>query len=177
MLQLPCSFAWPSDARQSRPPRQRAPAAPLVTPGRAPGHARPLSPAGVNRKVVYSLADSADGFFSVDSSSGIVVLERPLDREQQSSYTLRVRATDQSPGRALSSLATVSITVLDVNDNPPVFERRDYLVSVPEDTSPGTQVLAVFATSKDIGTNAEITYLIRSGNEQGRFRINPKTGG
>ncbi|KAI4552983.1 hypothetical protein MJT46_016277 [Ovis ammon polii x Ovis aries] len=132
---------------------------------------------GVNRKVVYSLADSADGFFSVDSSSGIVVLERPLDREQQSSYTLRVRATDQSPGRALSSLATVSITVLDVNDNPPVFERRDYLVSVPEDTSPGTQVLAVFATSKDIGTNAEITYLIRSGNEQGKFRINPKTGG
>ena len=170
MLQLPCSFACPLDSWQSRPPLQRAS-------GHAPVHARPLSSAGVNRKVVYSLADSANGFFSVDSLSGIVVLERPLDREQQSSYTLRVQATDQSPGRALSSLATISITVLDVNDNPPVFERRDYLVSVPEDTSPGTQVLAVFATSKDIGTNAEITYLIRSGNEQRKFRINPKTGG
>lgn len=126
---------------------------------------------------MYSLADSADGFFSIDSSSGIVILEQPLDRELQPSYNISVQATDQSPGQALSSLATVTITVLDINDNPPVFERRDYLVSVPEDTSPGTQVLAVFATSKDIGTNAEITYLIRSGNEQGRFRINPKTGG
>lgn len=126
---------------------------------------------------MYSLADSANGFFSIDSSSGIIILEQPLDREQQPSYNISVQATDQSPGQALSSLATVTITVLDINDNPPVFERRDYLVTVPEDTSPGTQVLAVFATSKDIGTNAEITYLIRSGNEQGRFRINPKTGG
>lgn len=135
------------------------------------------SPAGINRKVVYSLADSAGGFFSIDESSGIIILEQPLDREQQPSYNISVQATDQSPGRALSSLATVTITVLDINDNPPVFERRDYLVTVPEDTSPGTQVLTVFATSKDIGTNAEITYLIRSGNEQGRFRINPRTGG
>uniref|UniRef100_A0A5F7ZWY3 Protocadherin Fat 3 n=1 Tax=Macaca mulatta TaxID=9544 RepID=A0A5F7ZWY3_MACMU len=132
---------------------------------------------GINRKVVYSLADSAGGVFSIDSSSGIIILEQPLDREQQSSYNISVRATDQSPGQSLSSLTTVTITVLDINDNPPVFERRDYLVTVPEDTSPGTQVLAVFATSKDIGTNAEITYLIRSGNEQGKFKINPKTGG
>ncbi|KAB0365705.1 hypothetical protein FD754_009861 [Muntiacus muntjak] len=158
-----------SDVNDNSPVCDQRPAVPLFMPA--------LCPAGVNRKVVYSLADSADGFFSVDSSSGIIILEHPLDREQQSSYTLSVQATDQSPGRVLSSLATVSITVLDVNDNPPVFERRDYLVSVPEDTSPGTQVLAVFATSKDIGTNAEITYLIRSGNEQGKFRINPKTGG
>ncbi|KAM7338028.1 hypothetical protein ACRRTK_004147 [Alexandromys fortis] len=132
---------------------------------------------GINRKVVYSLEDSASGVFSIDSSSGVIILEQPLDREQQSSYNISVRATDQSPGQSLSSLASVTITVLDINDNPPVFERRDYLVTVPEDTSLGTQVLSVFATSKDIGTNAEITYLIRSGNEQGKFRINPKTGG
>ncbi|MEJ1272768.1 hypothetical protein NN561_003622 [Cricetulus griseus] len=130
---------------------------------------------GINRKVVYSLEDSASGVFSIDSSSGVIILERPLDREQQSSYNISVRATDQSPRQSLSSLASVTITVLDINDNPPVFERRDYLVTVPEDTSLGTQVLSVFATSKDIGTNAEITYLIRSGNEQGKFRINPKT--
>ncbi|XP_060035627.1 protocadherin Fat 3 isoform X2 [Erinaceus europaeus] len=131
---------------------------------------------GINRRVAYSLVHAAGGLFSIDSESGIVVLEQPLDREQQASYNLSVQATDQSPGPALSSLATITITVLDVNDNPPVFERRDYLATVPEDTAPGTQVLAVFATSKDIGTNAEITYLIRSGNEQGHFGIHPKTG-
>ncbi|XP_067424484.1 protocadherin Fat 3 isoform X1 [Emydura macquarii macquarii] len=131
---------------------------------------------GVNRKVVYSLMDSADGYFSVDRSSGIIILEHPLDRELQPSYNISVKASDQSIVLTLSSFATVTITVLDINDNPPVFERRDYLVTVPEDTSSGTKVLAVFATSKDIGTNAEITYLIRSGNEKGKFRINPKTG-
>uniref|UniRef100_A0A803V7Q4 Protocadherin Fat 3 n=1 Tax=Ficedula albicollis TaxID=59894 RepID=A0A803V7Q4_FICAL len=131
---------------------------------------------GVNRKVTYSLSDSADGFFSVDRSSGIIILEHPLDRELQSSYNITVKASDQSIVLTLSSFATVTITVLDINDNPPVFERRDYLVTVPEDTSPGTEVLSVFATSQDIGTNAEIAYLIRSGNEKGKFRINSKTG-
>ncbi|XP_009068638.1 PREDICTED: protocadherin Fat 3-like, partial [Acanthisitta chloris] len=130
----------------------------------------------VNRKVTYSLSDSADGYFSVDQSSGIIILEHPLDRELQSSYNITVKASDQSIVLTLSSFATVTITVLDINDNPPVFERRDYLVTVPEDTSPGTEVLSVFATSQDIGTNAEIAYLIRSGNEKGKFRINSKTG-
>ncbi|KAJ6664914.1 hypothetical protein lerEdw1_005886, partial [Lerista edwardsae] len=131
---------------------------------------------GVNRKIVYSLADSSEGFFSVDKDSGIIILEHPLDRELQPSYNVTVKASDQSTVQTLSSFATVTITVLDINDNPPVFERRDYLVTVPEDTSPRAEILSVFATSKDIGTNAEITYLIRSGNEKGKFRINSKTG-
>ncbi|XP_062983238.1 protocadherin Fat 3 isoform X3 [Elgaria multicarinata webbii] len=131
---------------------------------------------GVNRKIVYSLADSSEGFFSVDKSSGIIILEHPLDRELQPSYNVTVKASDLGIVQTLSSLATVTITVLDINDNPPVFERRDYLVTVPEDTTPSAEIIAVFATSKDIGTNAEITYIIRSGNEKGKFRINSKTG-
>ncbi|XP_078514538.1 protocadherin Fat 3 isoform X1 [Lissotriton helveticus] len=131
---------------------------------------------GINRKVIYSLVDSSDGHFSVDQTSGIVMLEQPLDRELQASYNITVKASDLSPMLMLSSLAVVTITVLDINDNPPVFERRDYLVTVAEDTSPGIEVLTVFAASKDIGTNAEIAYSVRSGNEQGKFRINPKTG-
>ncbi|XP_075448649.1 protocadherin Fat 3 isoform X3 [Ascaphus truei] len=131
---------------------------------------------GLNRKVVYSLVDSADGYFTVDRSSGIIILEQPLDRELQSSYNITVQASDLGPALTLSSLAVITIIVLDVNDNPPVFERRDYLVTVSEGTAPGTQVMSVFAASKDIGTNAEILYGIRSGNEGGNFRINPKTG-
>ncbi|XP_026535721.1 protocadherin Fat 3 isoform X3 [Notechis scutatus] len=131
---------------------------------------------GVNRKIVYSLADSSEGFFSVDMSSGIIILEHPLDRELQSSYNVTIKASDQGIVQTLSSFATVTITVLDINDNPPIFERRDYLVEVPEDTFPDTEILFVFATSKDIGTNAEITYLIRSGNEKGKFHIDSKTG-
>nr|XP_055053281.1 protocadherin Fat 3a isoform X6 [Misgurnus anguillicaudatus] len=131
---------------------------------------------GVNRKVVYSLLDSADGFFSIDKSSGVVVLERLLDREVQSSYRITVRASDQGVPVRLSSLANITITVLDINDNPPVFERRDYLATLPEDVAVGTEVVQVYAASKDIGTNADIYYNIRSGNQQGHFTININTG-
>uniref|UniRef100_A0A668AXH9 FAT atypical cadherin 3a n=1 Tax=Myripristis murdjan TaxID=586833 RepID=A0A668AXH9_9TELE len=128
------------------------------------------------RKVVYSLVDSSGGFFSIDKSSGIVVLERVLDREIQPFYQITVRASDQGSPRPLSSLVNVTITVLDINDNPPVFERRDQLATVPENVGLGTEVLRVYAASKDIGTNAEITYSIRSGNEHGKFHIHPLTG-
>uniref|UniRef100_A0A668ALQ5 FAT atypical cadherin 3a n=1 Tax=Myripristis murdjan TaxID=586833 RepID=A0A668ALQ5_9TELE len=132
--------------------------------------------AGPGRKVVYSLVDSSGGFFSIDKSSGIVVLERVLDREIQPFYQITVRASDQGSPRPLSSLVNVTITVLDINDNPPVFERRDQLATVPENVGLGTEVLRVYAASKDIGTNAEITYSIRSGNEHGKFHIHPLTG-
>ncbi|XP_030632872.1 protocadherin Fat 3a isoform X2 [Chanos chanos] len=131
---------------------------------------------GVSRKVVYSLVDSADGFFSIDKSSGILVLERLLDREVQSSYQITVRASDQGVPVRLSSLVNVTITVLDINDNPPVFERRDYLATLPEDVAVGTEVVRVYAASKDIGTNADIYYSIRSGNQQGHFTIHINTG-
>ncbi|XP_053279440.1 protocadherin Fat 3a [Pleuronectes platessa] len=131
---------------------------------------------GPGRMVAYSLVDSAGGSFSIDKSSGIVVLERVLDREVQSAYQITVLASDQGSPLPLSSLVNVTITVLDINDNPPVFERRDQMVTVLEDVGVGTEVLRVYAASKDIGTNAEITYSIRSGNEHGKFHIHPLTG-
>ncbi|XP_061781508.1 protocadherin Fat 3a isoform X2 [Nerophis lumbriciformis] len=132
--------------------------------------------AGPGRAVVYSLADSAEGSFSIDKTSGIIILERILDREIQPSYQITVRASDQGLPMPLSSVVNVTITVLDINDNPPVFERRDWLVTIPEDVGMGTKILTVYAASKDIGTNAEINYSIRSGNEHGKFIIHPHTG-
>lgn len=132
--------------------------------------------AGPGRIVTYSLVDDAGRSFSIDKSSGILVLERFLDREVQSNYRITVRATDWGAPTRLSSFANVTVTILDINDNPPVFEHRDQLVTVKEDVGLGTEVLRVHAASKDIGTNAEITYSIRSGNEHGKFHIQPRTG-
>ncbi|XP_053502499.1 protocadherin Fat 3a [Ictalurus furcatus] len=131
---------------------------------------------GESRKVVYSLVDSAEGVFSIDKWTGVVALERPLDREVQSSYLVVVRASDLGVPYRLSSLTNLTIAVLDVNDNPPVFERRDYSATLGEDAAAGTAVLRVHAHSKDIGTNADIYYSIRSGNTQGHFSIETHTG-
>ena len=131
---------------------------------------------GLNRKIVYSLPDSADGQFSISESSGIIQLEKPLDRELQAVYTLTLKATDQGLPRRLTATSTVVVSVLDINDNPPVFEYREYSASVSEDTLIGTEVLQVYAASRDIEANAEITYSIISGNEHGKFSIDPRTG-
>ncbi|KAM7374399.1 hypothetical protein PAMP_007056 [Pampus punctatissimus] len=132
---------------------------------------------GLNRSVVYSLVDSVNGFFSIDPVSGMVILEKSLDRESRDSYRVRVQATDQAGQQgALSTQVDLTILVLDVNDNAPVFQRRDYAVTVPEDVAVGTEVLRVLATSADIGPNAEITYHIRSGNELRKFTIDRNLG-
>ncbi|XP_041947686.1 protocadherin Fat 3 isoform X3 [Alosa sapidissima] len=132
---------------------------------------------GVNRKVVYSLLDSADGVFSIDASSGVVVLEKSLDRESQEMFKIRVQASDRDAAEgALSSVVDLTVMVLDVNDNPPVFQKPDYAVTIPEDVAVGAEVLRVFAASDDIGANGEIYYSIRSGNEEGKFAIDVAKG-
>ncbi|KAG5848309.1 hypothetical protein ANANG_G00097130 [Anguilla anguilla] len=103
---------------------------------------------GANGEVLYSLEDSADGHFSVDERTGV----------------------------RLSAACAVVVSVLDINDNPPVFEQREYVAAVAEDVAPGSQVLRVFAASRDIEANAEISYAIVSGNERGVFSVNPQTG-
>ena len=75
----------------------------------------------------------------------------------------------------LSSLATVVITILDINDNPPEFERTMYSMSVSEAVQIGTSIGRVFATSRDVGINAEITYSVVAtmGND---FSVDSDTG-
>lgn len=78
---------------------------------------------GLNRKLKYSLQDSADNHFSISPDSGIVTLAKKLDRETCETYNITVKAIDHgSP--PLSSLAQLNVIVLDVNDNPPIFVQR-----------------------------------------------------
>lgn len=131
--------------------------------------------AGLNSNTLYSLVDSADGFFSIDELTGVVSLERPLDREVQAVYELKARVSDQGSPR-LSSVCQVVISVLDINDNPPVFEHREYTATLSEDVAVGTQVLRVQAASRDADANGEISYGIISGNEHGMFSVDQHTG-
>lgn len=61
---------------------------------------------------------------------------------------------------SLTSTATAVIYVVDVNDNPPEFERTVYALSVSEATPVSTVVGRIYATSRDTGINAVITYTV-----------------
>ncbi|XP_074086659.1 protocadherin gamma-A10-like [Macrotis lagotis] len=110
-----------------------------------------------------------------------LILEKPLDREEQAEYQFLLIATDGGdPVR--TGETQIRIRVLDVNDNAPIFQRSLYEVSVPEDVQTGTVVVQVQAVDRDEGSNAEITYsliklseasslLFKIGSISGELRI------
>ncbi|XP_067852116.1 protocadherin alpha-C2-like [Heptranchias perlo] len=91
------------------------------------------------------------------SKIALLLLEKPLDREQQSSFELVLTAVDGGiPHR--SGTAKVIITVTDANDNAPVFNHEIYRTSVLENAPKGTLVMKLKAADLDEGANAEFKY-------------------
>ncbi|XP_066504787.1 protocadherin Fat 2 [Hoplias malabaricus] len=131
---------------------------------------------GINSEVRYSLQGAYSGFFSLDEISGILRLERSLADEAQSTFEMRVKATDRGLPRHQSSLATITVHVVDLSDYEPVFLSSEYTAQLPESSVVGTEVLSVSAHTRD-GTGSEpVRYSIISGNEDGRFQMNSETG-
>uniref|UniRef100_A0A8B9PXS2 Cadherin EGF LAG seven-pass G-type receptor 2 n=1 Tax=Apteryx owenii TaxID=8824 RepID=A0A8B9PXS2_APTOW len=130
---------------------------------------------GDNSRLVYSLLETGTGFpFAINNSTGWIVVASELDREEVDFYSFGVEAQDQgSP--PMASSASVSITVLDVNDNSPEFTQREYSARLNEDAAVGTSVLTVSAIDRD--ANSVITYQISSGNTRNRFSITSQSGG
>ncbi|XP_010077814.1 PREDICTED: protocadherin Fat 4-like, partial [Pterocles gutturalis] len=113
---------------------------------------------GVNAFISYSLQDDFAGIFHINSSTGKLMTKKSLDREMMDSYELKIIATDS--GRPPQSASLVlSITVEDVNDNPPVFPQKSYSVTIKENEPPHV-ILSAAATDKDIGYNAVIHYTV-----------------
>ncbi|XP_072884331.1 protocadherin-9 isoform X4 [Hemitrygon akajei] len=133
--------------------------------------------AGENAEVMASVVGDNDNFI-LDPVSGVIRSNVSFDRELQSSYTFEVKAIDR--GRPVrTSIAKVTINVIDVNDNSPVVIYPPSNTSfklVPLSAIPGSVVAEVFAVDVDTGMNAELKYSIVSGNSKGLFRIDPVTG-
>ncbi|XP_066141158.1 cadherin-related tumor suppressor isoform X1 [Euwallacea fornicatus] len=96
-----------------------------------------------------------------------------LDRETQGFYVLNISVQDGGAQPRYGYLQ-VNVTILDVNDNPPIFDHSDYIVSLNESVPPGTPVLQVMATDNDLGDNAKITYYLSDSERQ--FSVDPETG-
>ncbi|NXD15619.1 CELR2 protein, partial [Nothocercus nigrocapillus] len=119
--------------------------------------------------------ETGAGFpFTINNSTGWIVVASELDREAVDFYSFGVEAQDHGSPTMVSS-ASVSITVLDVNDNSPEFTQREYGARLNEDAAVGTSVLTVSAIDRD--ANSVITYQISSGNTRNRFSITSQSGG
>ncbi|KAG5892988.1 hypothetical protein JTB14_031839 [Gonioctena quinquepunctata] len=124
-------------------------------------------------QVTYSLLDDFDSTFEIDEESGEIYTNGRLDREDIASYELTVEASDRGVPQ-LTGTATVIVTVLDKNDNPPRFTRL-FSVNVTENAEIGSFVIRVTSSDQDIGENANATYSFTE-NPGEKFKIDPISG-
>uniref|UniRef100_A0A8P4KE92 Cadherin domain-containing protein n=1 Tax=Dicentrarchus labrax TaxID=13489 RepID=A0A8P4KE92_DICLA len=138
---------------------------------------------GSNSLKTYSL--SKNEYFSLkfkDTKNGKavpeLVLEKPLDREKNALHQLLLTALDGG-NPVTSGTCKITINVLDINDNFPVFNENEYKVSLKENSTKGTFVIKLTATDADDGLNGEVKYSFGSRTPDyvlSTFEINDITG-
>nr|XP_003477211.1 protocadherin alpha-4 [Cavia porcellus] len=138
---------------------------------------------GANALLTYRL--SPNEYFSLEKPSedkrikGLgLVLRKSLDREETPEIFLELTVTDGGKPE-LTGTVQLLITVLDANDNAPVFDRALYTVKLPENVPNGTMIIKVNASDLDEGLNGEMLFLFStdiSPNVASKFHMNLFTG-
>lgn len=124
---------------------------------------------GENGRVsYYIISGNVFSLFTVDRITGEITSIREIDYEESSSHILGIRAIDNNALYPKSSNISVTIRVVDVNDNAPVFEQDPVLLrTVKENTPTGHAVYTFTATDKDSGQNGTVQYRITSESYSG----------
>ncbi|XP_028975060.1 protocadherin alpha-3 isoform X8 [Esox lucius] len=116
---------------------------------------------GINSIRAYKV--TSNDHFEIDvrqsdeDKTPFLVLKTSLDREQKIKHNVVLTALDGGiPER--SGTLNITIIVLDINDNRPVFKQDTYNIRIQENVSIGTVVIVINATDTDEGSNSEVEY-------------------
>ncbi|KAM3664863.1 protocadherin gamma-A10-like [Ammospiza maritima maritima] len=136
------------------------------------------------RNSLQSYELSGDEHFSLAVQAGPggdqrpeLVLAKALDREEAAFHELVLRAMDGGdPAR--TGTARIRVTVVDVNDNAPVFSQAEYTVRVPEDVPVGSVLVTLTATDADEGLNGQVKYSFHKISDKAseHFNLDSDTG-
>ncbi|XP_070407776.1 protocadherin gamma-A12 isoform X19 [Nothobranchius furzeri] len=132
---------------------------------------------GQNAVQQYNLERNDHFILAVDRNKIELVLDKELDREKYKEINVLLTALDGgSPQR--SGTVVIHVSVLDANDNAPVFSQEVYKASLPEDSPLDTLVVTVSAADADEGLNGDVTYDFGHVSDEvvKLFSINSKTG-
>ncbi|XP_019820663.2 protocadherin gamma-A7 isoform X9 [Bos indicus] len=141
-----------------------------------------------NARVTYSLSEdtlqgpSVSSYVSINSGTGVLYALHSFDYEQFRDLQLRVTASD-SGDPPLSSNVSLSIFVLDQNDNTPEIlypslptDGSTGVELAPRSAEPGYLVTKVVAVDRDSGQNAWLSYRLLKASEPGLFVVGLHTG-
>ncbi|XP_060751248.1 protocadherin beta-16-like isoform X30 [Tachysurus vachellii] len=121
---------------------------------------------------VLELETHGDGGKNVE-----MILQKTLDREKQEKLILLLTAIDGGEP-VMSGTVQIHVTVLDANDNAPVFTQKVYKASITENSPKGTKLTTVSASDADEGTNGQVTYYMSNTDKTMKdlFNINEANG-
>ncbi|XP_060751268.1 protocadherin beta-16-like isoform X49 [Tachysurus vachellii] len=132
---------------------------------------------GINGLKSYSLKPTDN--FVLDKQEDVakiveMVLQKPLDREKQATIDLTLTAYDGGEPQ-LSGTMYIHITVVDANDNAPIFNQKVYTSTISENAIKGTKLMTVSASDADEGSNSHVTYVISDAMDS-NFIVDEKSG-
>ncbi|KAG9346570.1 hypothetical protein JZ751_006881 [Albula glossodonta] len=137
---------------------------------------------GVNGLQSYSLKPTDNFILKLhnqpdDSKNVELILQKPLDREKKKAISLSLIATDGGDPQ-MSGTMQILITVLDANDNAPVFTQEIYKAYITENAARGTVLTTVSAFDADEGSNGKVSYSISNAVDDMAelFEINQDNG-
>lgn len=139
---------------------------------------------GENAEFIYKL-DDASHAFAINSKTGWLTVrdQAKLDRERVTSFSLTVFAEERTRGVGQdkgTSNCTISIVLLDSNDNSPTFQPSNlYKFQITTESEVGAVVGKVTATDPDLIGNGEITYELQKQNsttEEAPFQLDERNG-
>lgn len=132
--------------------------------------------AGENGEVEYSInrrQSDRDNMFRIDSTTGMIVVNKPLDFETKELHELVVVAKDRGL-QPLETTTFVSIKVTDVNDNQPtinvIFLSEDATPKISESAQPGEFVARISVHDPDSKTEYSNVNVTLSGGD-GHFNL------
>uniref|UniRef100_A0A3P9JRL9 Cadherin domain-containing protein n=1 Tax=Oryzias latipes TaxID=8090 RepID=A0A3P9JRL9_ORYLA len=121
----------------------------------------------------FKLRKSSDNYYEL-------VVSEALDREKVPEYDITFTVTDRgSP--PLSDNETMTLELLDVNDNVPQFPKSFYTIRVMENNAPGALLESLSAFDPDLHENQYLVYVIiekeiSNTSMSMLFSINPEDG-
>ncbi|XP_074657284.1 uncharacterized protein LOC141910490 [Tubulanus polymorphus] len=130
---------------------------------------------GPNSEIVYSISTvESNPSFGIDSKDGTISTIRTIDRERYlaSGGRVLIYVTAKDKGfPSKSTTRTLTVDVLDENDNCPEFASIPAPVSFAANEIPSAPIVRVTATDEDSGNNGSVVYSI-SGNTMHASSLN-----
>ncbi|CAF1425281.1 unnamed protein product [Adineta steineri] len=107
----------------------------------------------------------------------LIIIGR-LDREQQEEYKLIFEATDQGAERSLTIQKNITISLIDINDSPPILDPFPTPIRINENNPSNIRLIQFHARDLDAPntSNSLLSYSLLPSNDSRFFHINSQSG-